>query len=183
MKNFEERKAEVFHRSEERIRAKANIRRRVIAVCIPLLLCMSAIVLVSRPWSGGEGGILPNSTVPAALPSPTVQHRESLVEISLGGYRKTYCDAVTVGAIAESLNSLSSTKIPVPEIGNTGADFGVNASSTVCRITVRTGTDTAVFILSGIYLKSETTGNVYQLSQNERKELNALLGISQHETQ
>lgn len=46
MRNFEERKAEVFHRSEERIHTRRKRRNCILAFCIPLCLILTV-------WSAG----------------------------------------------------------------------------------------------------------------------------------
>lgn len=46
MRNFEERKAEVFHRSEERIHTRRKQRNCILAFCIPLCLILTV-------WSAG----------------------------------------------------------------------------------------------------------------------------------
>ena len=41
MRSFEERKAEVFRRSENRIKERRKARSRALAVCIPLCLIIT----------------------------------------------------------------------------------------------------------------------------------------------
>ena len=43
MRNFEERKAEVFRRSENRIKKRKKNRNRILACCIPLCLCIAVL--------------------------------------------------------------------------------------------------------------------------------------------
>ena len=47
MKDFEQTKAEIFRRSEERIQ-KRKIVQRVTAMCIPLVLCVAAVALLPK---------------------------------------------------------------------------------------------------------------------------------------
>jgi len=43
MRNFEERKAEVFRRSEKRIKARKQRRNHILMACIPLALCLAIL--------------------------------------------------------------------------------------------------------------------------------------------
>ena len=49
MRNFEERKAEIFRRSENRIIERKKKRRRIIALCVPLCLCVAVLLTVYLP--------------------------------------------------------------------------------------------------------------------------------------
>lgn len=49
MKNFEERKAKIFRRSEERINERKKKRNRIILICIPLLICLGAYSIFILP--------------------------------------------------------------------------------------------------------------------------------------
>ena len=56
MRNFEERKAEVFRRSENRIKERKRNRNRILAMCIPLCLVLTIFSVVMIP------GMLPVGT-------------------------------------------------------------------------------------------------------------------------
>lgn len=196
MRNFEEQKAEVFRRSEERIRARAKIRSRVIAACVPLILCAAAIAAVTLPGANGEGEVILASRPqlnPESIPgteapqTATEALNEGLVQVSMGSQQRTFFDADTVRAVTGILNGLSSPLPANPDREDTVGDFSTgmspSAAGTFCTITVRTGKGSSVYILSGTYLKAERSGLIYQLSQKELQELNALLGISRHETE
>lgn len=47
MRDFEQTKAEIFRRSEERIQKRKKIRRMTV-LCVPLVLCMAAAALLPR---------------------------------------------------------------------------------------------------------------------------------------
>lgn len=49
MRDLEQAKAEVFRRSNARIKKRKTIRRTVIACCVPLVLCMSAFSVTILP--------------------------------------------------------------------------------------------------------------------------------------
>ena len=56
MRNFEERKAEVFRRSEKRIKERKRNRNRILAMCIPLCLVLTIFSVMMIP------GMLPVGT-------------------------------------------------------------------------------------------------------------------------
>ena len=60
MRNFEERRAEIFARSENRIKARARARARIIAVCVPLCLAVTVCSIVLFPQMRHKG--LPEAT-------------------------------------------------------------------------------------------------------------------------
>ena len=43
MRNFEERKEEIFRRSEKRIEQRKRTVKRVVLTCVPLVLCLTAV--------------------------------------------------------------------------------------------------------------------------------------------
>ena len=49
MRNFEERKAEVFRRSENRIKERKRNRNRILAMCIPLCLVITVLSVTMLP--------------------------------------------------------------------------------------------------------------------------------------
>lgn len=59
MRNFEERKAEVFRRSENRIKERKRNRNRIMALCIPLCLILtvwSVMILPAMLPAGKDAG-------------------------------------------------------------------------------------------------------------------------------
>lgn len=49
MRNFEERKAEVFRRSENRIKKRKRNRNRILAMCIPICLVITVWSIMILP--------------------------------------------------------------------------------------------------------------------------------------
>ena len=49
MRNFDERKAEIFRRSENRIKERKRNRNRILAVCIPLCLVITVLSVTILP--------------------------------------------------------------------------------------------------------------------------------------
>ena len=67
MRNFEERKAEVFHRSENRIKEKKRNRNRILVFCVPLFFVItlwSVMILPAMlPASKGDDRVEENENV------------------------------------------------------------------------------------------------------------------------
>ncbi len=55
MRNFEERRAEIFRRSENRIKARRRTRKSIIAVCVPLCLAVTVCSVVLFPQMRHKG--------------------------------------------------------------------------------------------------------------------------------
>lgn len=49
MRNFEERKAEIFRRSENRIKERKRNRNRILALCVPLCVCIAILSVIYLP--------------------------------------------------------------------------------------------------------------------------------------
>lgn len=57
MRNFEERRAEIFRRSENRIKARRRTRKSIIAVCVPLCLAVTVCSVVLFPQMRHKGAL------------------------------------------------------------------------------------------------------------------------------
>ncbi len=55
MKNFEQRKAEIFKRSEIRIKKRKRIRAQVLALCLPLCVCITILAVIFIPSVDDKG--------------------------------------------------------------------------------------------------------------------------------
>ena len=82
MRNFEERKAEIFRRSENRIKQRKQTRKRILTVCIPLCLALTV----------GSAAILPDmlpvgadrfSGENAAIPEYAGENKVEKVQIEM----------------------------------------------------------------------------------------------------
>ena len=49
MRNLDERKAEIFRRSENRIKERKRNRNRIFALCVPLCLCIAILSVIYLP--------------------------------------------------------------------------------------------------------------------------------------
>ena len=62
MRNFEQRKAEVFRRSEERIHTRRKQRNCILAFCVPFCLILAVLtagLFPTPPFPTTDGGIYP----------------------------------------------------------------------------------------------------------------------------
>ena len=98
MRNFEARKAEIMRRSAERIKKRKQIRNRIVAACIPLVICAAVGAAVSFPASepcevhsqlsdtvtamGGPAGT--NSNYSAVSPESVTVSAEAVVRVYSG---------------------------------------------------------------------------------------------------
>ncbi len=120
MRNFEERKAEVFRRSESRIKERKRNRSRILALCVPLCLILSvwlvAIQLPMRPGGHPDvgnqhmGNILGGTTGAEGEDRPGLAHSFVLVEVNGTGaheqHHATISDAPGVNDVFEQIYTI-----------------------------------------------------------------------------
>ena len=184
MKNFEERKAEIFRRSEERCYA-AKLRNRILVACIPLALCLATVA--SLAFSPAEPPIDNTPTTPSSLPvkpSETLQSVEVQTETS---YQK-YTDMQTFMALSNTINMIvgriDSSIIPSPPSSNATSPTDTNVGTDIgpeYTITLRDENGVSTYWLSGNSLLGceGTDGLCYKLSDNEAKTLRILISNEQ----
>ena len=111
MRNFDERKAEIFRRSEKRINERKRNRNRILALCVPLCLCiviMSVIylpdIMVSSDKSNSTEDI--NTTAPSCGTSGCVYTSLDITcNSSLLDYEKKETDTVNIKNIYNIIQS------------------------------------------------------------------------------
>ena len=111
MRNFEERKAEIFRRSENRIKERKRNRNRILALCVPLCLCiviMSVIylpdIMVPSDKSNSTEDI--NTTAPSCGTSGCVYTSLDITcNSSLLDYEKKETDTVNIKNIYNIIQS------------------------------------------------------------------------------
>ena len=110
MNDMNETLAEIRRRGAERIRARKQTRNRVIALCVPLVLCVTAVLAmpefgqptyVSRPVET----MIPVSTQTHTM--PTVHDTpEVLLTVTGKGFSRSYTDVKTFNQLQALLNTL-----------------------------------------------------------------------------
>ena len=198
MRNFEERKAEVFRRSENRIRERKRNRNRILALCVPLCLIltvMSVIMLPSMLSIGDKnsaadglgnmaGGIESNAVL--------TMHVELLGKDDALQSDVMNEDANTVTQVYNSIESLFITagENKKPAAGQESAEdyedkhmenYSQGTTTTLSsgyRITFKTDKDIkAVYILNGNILTNAQTNEKVTLSEEQRSQILNELGI------
>ena len=197
MRNFEERKAEVFRRSEKRIKERKARRNHILMACIPLVLCITLLGAFLFPgatpedpsFNGSAGGGLTEEKF-ESLSCPIAK-----ITITGGNFSQTYREVEDLLLISDQLYSYGSRGNETngttdDSIASEGEDRKENAdviygnvtdhSNVAYTITLVTheGVKTE-YQLIGKTLKNLTTKQTYNLSQTQVNELYELLGIPQ----
>ena len=197
MRNFEERKAEVFRRSEKRIKERKQRRNHILMACIPLVLCITLLGAFLFPgatpedpsFNGSAGGGLTEEKF-ESLSCPIAK-----ITVTGGNFSQTYKEVEDLLLISDQLYSYGSRgsetngttddgiasegddrKENADDVSGSVADSANNAY-TITLIT-HEGVKTE-YQLVGKTLKNLTTKQTYHLSQTQVNELYELLGIPQ----
>ena len=151
MRSLQECQAEVFRRSEKRIRTRRRAIRAVM-VCVPLVLCLTAFSLLVRPGlpSSPDGAPPKNN---AASPPPAVCR----IDVSVAGQVTSITDEGRVCAIADTLAALNGALVVEPI-----TLFAEDGPQAVYRLTDDT-------------LTNITTGSAMALTREQSAALSALL--------
>ena len=195
MRNFEERKAEVFRRSEKRIKERKARRNHILMACIPLVLCITLLGAFLFPgatpedpsFNGSAGGGLTEEKF-ESLSCPIAK-----ITVTGGNFSQTYKEVEDLLLISDQLYSYGSRgsetngttddgiasegedrKENADDVSGSVADSANNAY-TITLIT-HEGVKTE-YQLVGKTLKNLTTKQTYNLSQTQVNELYELLGI------
>lgn len=198
MRNFEERKAEVFRRSENRIKERKRNRNRILAFCIPLCLIVTVWSIMILPAmmpasksnnSAGEGMDIMGSVdgTDAAFVRVEIMSIGTATQSTI---RKD--DATEVAQIYSTLqssfvNSGGGNKESVNEEAEDDtltenkdySQSGTTNLSSGFRIifTTENGAQT-VYSLSGDKLINETTKQETILTEDQRSNLMNMLGLT-----
>ena len=197
MRNFEERKAEVFRRSEKRIKERKARRNHILMACIPLVLCITLLGAFLFPgatpedpsFNGSAGGGLTEEKF-ESLSCPIAK-----ITVTGGNFSQTYKEVEDLLLISDQLYSYGSRgsetngttddgiasegedrKENADDVSGSVAD-SANIAYTITLIT-HEGVKTE-YQLVGKTLKNLTTKQTYNLSQTQVNELYELLGIPQ----
>ena len=164
MRSLQECQAEVFRRSEKRIRARRRASRAVM-VCVPLVLCITAfsLLVLPGPADTSDGSGAKND---AASPPPAICR----IDVTELGQVTSITDEERICAITDALAALNNS--PGAELpdgsdsagaeGRTITLFAPNGPQTVYRLTDDT-------------LTNVTTGSAMALTREQSAALSALL--------
>ena len=188
MRDFEERKAEVFRRSEKRINARKLRRNCILTACVPLALCLALAVAFRFPAGSEEAGTQDGLTGGVSGGS-----YENLVfnnaEISVSGldFSQTYTEFGDVLRIYDQLNAYAistseeAAENPEQDDGErkyaAGAIYGGAESSGYTIVLQRQDGVRRVYFLHGNELTDQTASQTYTLTPDQVEQLKDLLGI------
>lgn len=200
MRNLMECQAEVFRRSEKRIKERKQRRKHVLMACIPLVLCLSvfsAIALpdlkMSAPTSNGSVDIYSagaqeiqteNQSIVCSLAeiqvtgpdfSKTYRKVSDILEISDYlhgfGYRSSESNSAASGGLVEETKK---------EQSESDDSFGYIADCAApgykITLVMHEGGE-EVYYLLGDTLENQITGQSFTLYQKQVEKLKGLLGI------
>ena len=197
MRELHECQAEVFRRSEKRIKERKQRRRRILMTCIPLVLCLTIFGTFLFPqlnnnMQAPEG--MPDSETQAAMGQDENQSMTcSIVEIKVSGNGVSirYTDVADLLLISDQLNTYGTR---APETSGTtnedGSDRSENADDVVggvadsanaaytITLVTHEGEKTE-YQLIGNTLLNQTTNQAYTLTYEQAKELREILGVPQ----
>lgn len=164
MRSLQECQAEVFRRSEKRIRARRRAIRAVM-VCVPLVLCITAfsLLVLPGPADTSDGSGAKND---AASPPPTVCR----IDVTEAGEIISITDEERVRAITDTLSALNNS--PGAELSD-GSDTAGAEGRTITLFTP--DGPQAVYRLTDDTLTNVTTGDAMALTQAQSAALFALL--------
>ena len=197
MRELHECQAEVFRRSEKRIKERKQRRQRILMTCIPLVLCLTIFGTFLFPqlnnnMQAPEG--MPESETQAAMGQDENQSMTcSIVEIKVSGNGVSirYTDVEDLLLISDQLNTYGTR---APETSGTtnedGSDRSENADDVVggvadsanaaytITLVTHEGEKTE-YQLIGNTLLNQTTNQAYTLTYEQAKELREILGVPQ----
>lgn len=190
MRELHECQAEVFRRSEKRIKERKQRRQRILMTCIPLVLCLTIFGaflfpqlddLKRAPESSNEhyfSGAMGTETDGGLFAGS--------VEVSGNGVSNYYTSVENVQGIMRLINGI----VAVPETDDADKDenFVVEDSTSTelkgdhkengYRILVkRSDGSSAEYLLVGSMLIDQATQNEFHMSEDTCKELKDALGI------
>ena len=184
MRNLTECQAEVFRRSEKRIKERKQRWNHILIACIPLVLC---IVLVGVGFDRGAtpprlqdpGSSVPGTSELHDIVQESNIHTIATVTVSGHGFSKSHTEVADIAQIWGQLASYRLTPpASSPNIVDTQPDdTSKNADVTYTITLVAHSGEKTEFRLTGCTLENTATGETYVLSQAQLKQLHTMLGI------
>lgn len=191
MRNLDECQAEVFRRSEKRIKARKTRRNRILAACVPLVLCVAGMAFL--PQMGVKSPTDVPATVIAGYQYSDTMAQECVVvlcadniAVSGNGFSHVYSDEEKVSEIVTLLHM--GTQVPEIEdedeiltvtTQDDAVDLGTESKAAGYRITIRRSVGADIeYELHGTRLINKTTGEVFHLDEDTCFALKEALGIA-----
>lgn len=191
MMNFEERRAEIFRRSDERIKERKRNRQRIVMSCIPVVICAGILtVSYAQNYYSRQKDSLPEtwgiSTNNYSLVYPVTVE---LIDLDSGETRNIEgCDRIIPVTDIIFFITEVSDRLPLDNYGihteSTDSDQHKGIGNTgFYEITItrenETGVDKIdVFTLNGNVLTDKDTQQEYLLTETELEELLTALDLT-----
>ena len=189
MRNFEERKAEVFRRSEKRIKERKQRRNHMLMACIPLVLCLTIFGAFLFPQMDDfkQAPESSNEQFSGAMGKDEVGGLfAGSVEVSGNGVSSYFTSAENVQGIMRLINGI----VAVPETNDgddlrdyitdesTSTDANENYQENCYKIVVHRSDGTSTeYLLVGSRLIDQNTQQEFPVSEDTMKDLKDALGI------
>ena len=189
MRNFEERKTEVFRRSEKRIKERKQRRNHILMTCIPLVLCLTIFGaflfpqmddLKQAPESSNEqfSGAMGTDEVGGLFAGS--------VEVSGNGVSSYYTSVENVQGIMRLINGI--VAVPETNDGDDLRDYITDESTSTDKneyyqescykiVVKRSDGSSTEYLLVGSLLINQTTQQEYPVGEATMKDLKNALGI------
>ena len=194
MRNLDECQAEVFRRSEKRIKVRKQNRKRIMLVCVPLILCITVCGALLIPDMGNptdkQKPELFQELYSGAMGTDAVGGLfAGSVAVSGNGISHRYTAAEDVQSIVKLLSSI--VEVLETNGGDDGAgfvtnestaeDMSENCSDTGFTITVKGSDGTCTeYLLAGSLLIDKTTQERFNMDEDTCCALKKALGILNH---
>ena len=193
MRDLKECRAEVFRRSEERIKERKRRRACIFAVCIPLVLCVTMFSVTLLPGSSMEsaapdgvtGGVLVDGS--ESLICSIAEIRVTGPEVSL--VHGKVSDVLRIYDLLHSYGTSAPENFRAPESaaeddaepkqnadGFVGSVLDTATGGYTITLVMHEGENTE-FCLSGNTLENVTEKKIQTLSPRQVEELKGVLGI------
>ena len=176
MRDLETCKAEIFRRSENRIKERARQHRRALTLCVPLVLCL-VIGAVTAPVLLRDGkGVAPTAQPERMETAPQAYEFSSADDASM--LLQSYAPSETSDIRKQAPNQIPDgidAAAPPKENEIVDEDFEgaviANPMPDEHRVVVTTPEGEVVYVLSGDLLRCETEGWERRLTEKEAEEL------------
>lgn len=189
MRNFEDRMAEITRRSDTRIQKRKEMRRRVLAACVPLVMCvfLGGAYLMGRGTEVRNGDIsvedkatVLESAAQSFLGSVAVegsstytvqQDRQAVEKV------QRILEQIISSEITASYNQTDSQTDRASYLPGPNKEYSLHKEYSITCIDPQGNEST--YLLSGMSLKDCQSGNIYGLTGKQRTDLLNALGIEE----
>ncbi len=190
MRDLETCKAEVFRRSEEKIKERSRMRRRALTLCVPLVLCL-VIGAVTAPMllrDGNKAGADPtmvsglpqgekNDRYDAAQPADAVRFESPAAAELLESFAPPADTAIAGNDNHDKKNTGEDPDTAYETVDGTGISYSGYAENAL-RFTLVTPEGEETYTLCDGMLRCETECWQRELTEEEEETLRRTLGLS-----